>query len=244
MILLTVLSRIGQMDGPHKIIVVEDEPGIADTIEYALTSEGFAVSRATTGKEALLQIRGGAALALIDVGLPDMNGFDLCREIRSFSKMPVIFLTARAEAIDRIIGLEIGADDYLAKPFHPRELVARVRAILRRTPAGADVQPAEAPPAGLPFRVDPQRRQICYFGSPLILSRYEYSLLELLISRPGWVFTRDKLMQMVWDEPDSSLERTVDTHIKTIRSRLREIRPEIEAIVTHRGVGYSMREDW
>lgn len=234
----------------QKILVVEDEPGIADTVDYALRTEGFEVSRATTGESALSQLESVPhVLAVIDVGLPDMNGFDLCRRLRTFTKMPVIFLTARAEPIDRIVGLEIGADDYITKPFHPRELAARVRAVLRRISEHPQATVPEQLSAGgarpgVPFAVDSERRQISYFGAVLTLSRYEYKLLEILISRPGRVFTREQLMTHAWDEPEASLERTVDTHIKTIRAQLREVRPDVDPIVTHRGIGYSLREDW
>ena len=240
------------MEKQPRIIVVEDEPGIADTIEYALKTEGFAVERANTGGAGLELLKSPAALLVLDVGLPDINGFDVCRKLRTFSNIPVIFLTARNDDIDRIVGLEIGADDYLTKPFHPRELVARVRAVLRRTtredahvPGTGAVDAADAAgPATGPFIVDQERNQISYFGKVIVLSRYEFKMLSVLISRPGWVFSREKLMNLVWDEPDSSLERTIDTHIKTVRARLREIRPDIEPIVTHRGVGYSLREEW
>lgn len=227
----------------HTILVVEDEPAIADTILYALKTEGFTALHAPTGEEALRLFAAGAIhLLVLDVGLPDMNGFEVCRQIRRRSGVPIIFLTARSDEVDRIVGLEIGGDDYVAKPFSPRELAARVKAVLRRTP---DPGGAPAPRhADLPFQIDKQRMRIHYFGQPLDLSRYEFRLLEALLSRPGWVFSRDRLMEIAWEAPESSMDRTVDTHIKTIRAKLRRVKPEVDPIQTHRGVGYALKESW
>ncbi len=234
----------------RRILVVEDEPSIAENIAYSLSTEGFEVCLATTGGEALPYFSNDGtevapALVILDVGLPDMSGFDVCREIRSRSTVPVIFLTAREAEIDRVVGLELGADDYVVKPFSPRELVARVRAILRRTAGTSSVANAgtESHVMG-PFEIDGKRRRISCAGTVIDLSRYEYGLLELLIEHPGRVYTRDQLMDHVWDEPDASLDRTVDAHIKTLRAKLRDTTAGDAAIVTHRGVGYSLKEDW
>ena len=189
---------------------------------------------------------------MLDVGLPDIGGFDLCREIRKRHGLPILFLTARAGEIDRVVGLELGADDYVVKPFSPRELAARIKAILRRTAAvpGVPAAPAAATAPGpdakaaFPFRLDADRRVIAYFGSPLELSRYEYRLLTVLLEKPGRVWSREQLMDKAWDSPDSSLDRTVDAHVKSLRAKLREIRPDTEPIRTHRGMGYSLKEDW
>ncbi len=225
-----------------KILVVEDEPSIADNITYALATEGFTPIWVSKGSEALSHLKlDQYALVVLDVGLPDTNGFDLCREIRRFSPIPVIFLTARNDEVDRIVGLEIGADDYLSKPFSPRELAARVKAVLRRGLVTVD---RSAKSARLPFKVDEERHSISYFESALELTRYEFRLLKVLVSRPGWVFSRDKLMELAWEDPDMSLDRTVDAHIKTLRAKLKKITPAEEPIVTHRGVGYSLKENW
>jgi len=225
-----------------RILVVEDEPAIADTITYALTTEGFEVVWCTTGGEARAILEeGGAGLIVLDIGLPDCSGFDLCREIRRSSNVPILFLTARRDEIDRVVGLEIGGDDYVLKPFSPRELSARVKAILRRTPPG-ETGGSSGAAAGSPFVIDQKRRRIFFLGSPLELSRYEYRILEILIQRPGWVFSRDQLMQQAWEEPGSSTDRTIDTHIKTIRAQLRTIHPGLNPIQTHRGLGYSLKE--
>ncbi len=226
-----------------RILVVEDEPSIADNIAYALTTDGFEPVICGTGQEAIGALRsGGAAFMVLDLGLPDMNGLDLLKEVRRTSALPVIVLTARAAEVDRIVGLELGADDYMVKPFSPRELTARIRTVLRRAGPGATAgeERATAPSAG--FEIDEARRIISYRGTPLELSRYEYGLLKTLAAHPGRVYSREELMDRAWEEPEMSMERTVDAHIKSIRRKLREVRPGADPIVTHRGVGYSLSE--
>lgn len=233
-----------------RILLVEDEPAIADTITYALTTEGFDPVWCATGQAALAALGGKTfGLAIVDVGLPDINGFDLFREIQARWRVPVIFLTARTSEIDRVVGLELGADDYVPKPFSPRELCARVRTVLRRVAKSA-ATPPPAPPHGStvapriagPFEVDDERKTIRYRGRALDLSRYEYRLLKLFVERPGRVFSRDDLLGQVWDDPASSLDRTVDAHVKQLRAKLRAIDPEADPIQTHRGLGYSLKE--
>lgn len=223
------------------ILVVEDEQSIADTIVYALETEGFAPVWKATGRDALA-VAGSqpVTLVVLDVGLPDMSGFDVCRELQKLGAPPVIFLTARSAEVDRIVGLELGADDYLAKPFSPRELTARVRAILRR----ANGRPVPAPPAdGGTWQHDAARCRIAYRGKALDLTRNEYRLLAALLAAPGRVFSRDQLMTAAWDDPGAALDRTVDAHVKLLRAKLREAAPESDPIVTHRGLGYSLREE-
>ncbi len=222
---------------PVRILIVEDEPGIADTLRYALRTDGFEPVHAATGEAALRAQRAApCALAILVLGLPDLHGFEVYRRLRAFSDVPVVFLTARTDEIDRVVGLELGADDYVAKPFSPRELVARVRGILRR--AG----PARAAPPVLPFDVDGGRRQIRFYGRVLDLSRYEFGLLATLIAHPGHVFTREVLLDKVWDDTDSA-DRTVDAHVKTLRAKLKAVAPALEPIRTHRGTGYALAED-
>ncbi|HWA27325.1 MAG TPA: two-component system response regulator CreB [Lacunisphaera sp.] len=222
------------------ILVVEDEQAIADTITYALQSEGFAPVWKSTGRDALAAHRGQpAALVVLDVGLPDMSGFDVCRELQKIGAPPVIFLTARSSEVDRIVGLELGADDYLAKPFSPRELTARIRAVLRR----AAVRGAAPASTGGIWAHDEARCRIAYRGRTLDLTRNEYRLLAALLASPGRVFSRDQLMTAAWDDPGAALDRTVDAHIKTVRAKLRDAAPESDPIVTHRGLGYSLREE-
>lgn len=218
------------------ILIVEDEAAIADTIAYALRAEGFTPHRCSLGEEALARLRqGGFRLAILDVGLPDLSGFEVCRRLRQFSELPVIFLTARSEEVDRVVGLEIGADDYVAKPFSPRELMARVRVILRRL----ETKPSQPPPAPA-FEVDEARRRIRFRGQALDLTRYEYLLLKTLLAQPERVFTRAQLMEEVWSGAEESGDRTVDTHVKTLRTKLRAIEPGLDPIQTHRGMGYSV----
>jgi len=229
--------------GGTRVLVVEDEPAIADNITYALRTEGFEVTWCVTGQEALRILdEEPISLMILDVGLPDQNGFEVCKQVRKTSALPIIFLTARADEVDRVVGLEIGGDDYVPKPFSPRELAARVKAVLRRLPP--DDPGTRRERAASPFTVDNQRMKIWYFGRQLDLSRYEFRILEVLLERPGWVFSRERLMERVWDSPEASMERTVDTHVKTLRGKLRNIRPEIDPIQTHRGLGYSMKESW
>jgi two-component system, OmpR family, catabolic regulation response regulator CreB len=225
------------------ILVIEDEPSIADNIVYALSTEGFIAHWRASGGEGKTVIEaGGIDLVILDVNLPDYSGFDLAKEIRQNHTVPIIFVTARSSEIDRVVGLEIGGDDYIVKPFSPRELTARVRAVLRRSAASpAQADSSDSSRQTLPFTIDEAMHVIRFRDIPLELSRYEYRLLCLLIRQPGRVYSRDQLMQQVWDEPDMSLERTVDTHIKTIRRKLRAIAPEEEWITTLRGIGYSLR---
>ena len=234
---------------PLKILIIEDEPAIADTLVYALKTEGFEPHWCTTGQAGLAALATQEfALVVLDIGLPDGSGFEFCKTIRARSEIPVIFLTARASEIDRIIGLEIGGDDYLIKPFSPRELTARVKAILRRT-NGHTTKPAPAAPTPIEpvtptpvFILDEARCRITYRGQNLDLTRYEFRLLKALLAQPGRVFSRDQLMTAAWEEPASSLDRTVDAHIKTLRAKLRAIDPTSDPIQTHRGLGYSLRE--
>ncbi|HAS52937.1 MAG: two-component system response regulator CreB [Nitrospirae bacterium GWC2_57_13] len=225
-----------------KILIIEDESSIAENISYALSTEGHEPLWCETGREALEMLASqDIGFVILDVGLPDMNGFDLMRELRKTCGTPVLFLTARASEIDRVVGLELGADDYMVKPFSPRELVARVRAILRRASQAPMEQPAPSPAALQgPFLVDEARCMISYHGEPLELSRYEYRLLRALVENPGRVFSREQLMRKAWEDPDMSLERTIDTHIKTIRRKLKALREEDDPIITHRGFGYSL----
>lgn len=238
----------------RRILIIEDEPAIADTLLYALKTEGFAPEWCATGQLGLATLaKNDFALVVLDVGLPDGTGFDVCKAIRTRGAVPVIFLTARNTELDRVLGLELGGDDYLVKPFSPRELTARVKAILRRTEAGrtasgavpvessaAAAAPKPVAPLG-EFVVDDERCQITCRGVALNLTRYEFRLLKALATKPGRVFSREQLMNAAWEDPGASLDRTVDAHIKTLRAKLREVLPEADPIQTHRGMGYSLR---
>jgi two-component system catabolic regulation response regulator CreB len=243
------------MDELPRILIVEDEPAIADTLIYALKTEGFTPEWCATGRAALAALTAKSfALVVLDVGLPDGSGFDICKQIRARLAVPVIFLTARNTELDRVLGLELGGDDYLVKPFSPRELTARVKAILRRTNGGgappADgsgaVNPAALPvhggPAASDFVVDEERCSVRFRGVTLELTRYEFRLLRVLVAKPGRVYSREQLMNSVWEDPGASLDRTVDAHVKMLRAKLRAIAPGADPIQTHRGLGYSLRE--
>ncbi|HEY3306479.1 MAG TPA: two-component system response regulator CreB [Candidatus Binatia bacterium] len=222
-----------------KILIVEDEPAISETIQYALETDGFETHCLSSGTpvHSLLEEK-SVDLIVLDIGLPDINGVELCKEIRKTHALPIIFLTARTGEIDRVVGLEIGADDYVVKPFSPRELSARIKAVLRRTQ-----KPSVAKPVRKAFEIDESKRRISYFGTTAELSRYEYNLLKVLVLRPGHVLSRDQLMDLAWEAPEASMDRTVDAHVKMIRAKLKAIKPEIDPIITHRGIGYSLKED-
>ncbi len=221
------------------ILIIEDEPAIADTIQYALETDGFETQILSLGRPVLERLAENRCdLIILDIGLPDINGMELCKLIRAQYTLPIIFLTARADEVDRVVGLEIGADDYVVKPFSPRELSARVRAVLRRT-----MGPAGHPAGASGFIIDTARHRITYCGRILDLSKYEFNLLETFIRRPGQVFSRDHLMALAWEDPCCSMDRTVDAHIKNIRAKLKAVSPDTDPIITHRGVGYSLKED-
>ncbi|QAU36115.1 two-component system response regulator CreB [Janthinobacterium sp. 17J80-10] len=228
---------------PQAILIVEDEAAIADSILYALRTDGFMPHHVTLGEAALVLLDAPdapqPALVVLDVGLPDMSGFEVCRRLRQFSDIPVIFLTARSDEIDRIVGLEIGADDYLTKPFSPRELVARIRAILRRQASSSSVPPARVAPTAR-FDVREQEGRIFFAGQALDLTRYEYLLLKTFIQHRGHILSRAQLMDRVWSDAPDTLERTVDAHIKSLRAKLRSIDENDDPIQTHRGMGYSL----
>ena len=223
------------------ILIVEDEAAIADTLIYALQGEGFTTRWLSLASEALaLQAREPADLWILDVGLPDMSGFEACKQLRRSSEVPVLFLTARDSEIDRVVGLEIGADDYVSKPFSPREVAARVKAILKRLqPRVPPVEPG--PTACGPFQVDLTRMQLHYHGQLLSLTRHEFRLLHTLLSQPERVFSREQLLDATGVSAEAGYERTVDSHIRSLRAKLREVSPDSEAIQTHRGLGYSLR---
>ncbi len=223
----------------HRVLIVENEPAIADTIQYALETDGFETTCLYSGIPVLELLSSQQMdIIILDIGLPDINGFELCKEIRKSREIPIIFLTARSDEIDKVVGLEIGGDDYVTKPFSPRELSARVKALLRRS-----CNQAPQRESSIQFQVDESRRQVHYFGQSLDLSRYEFAILKTFIRRPGHVYSRDQLMELCWDEPECSMDRTVDAHIKNIRNKMKSIMPDYDPIVTHRGQGYSLKED-
>ncbi|MEI6177828.1 MAG: two-component system response regulator CreB [Verrucomicrobiota bacterium] len=228
-----------------RVLLVEDEPAIADTLVYALETECFAVTHALTGADALAaNAREAHDIAILDIGLPDMTGLDVCRRLRETGSIPVLFLTARNGEMDRILGLELGGDDYVTKPFSPREIVARVRAILRRSGNGnspAATKATNTVNSGEGFHHDASSMRIHFDGTPLDLTAHEYKLLLVLIKKTGRVFTRDQLLDHAWQDPGAVTDRTVDAHIKSIRAKLRTTSPGAENLIeTRRGIGYSL----
>ena len=225
-------------DAPQ-VLLLEDDPAIARTICYALQREGIAVTHSLLIADARQQWASRSFDALLmDVGLPDGNGLDWCRELRSGGSIaPVLVLSARGEEMDKILGLELGADDYLTKPFSPRELLARMRALLRRSrqfqPA-AQTQPAQA------LQIDEQGQRALIHSQTLDLTRREFQLLQCLSRSAGRILSREHLLEQIWGLHSESADRTVDTHIKTLRAKLRECLPDQELITTHRGLGYSL----
>jgi two-component system catabolic regulation response regulator CreB len=223
------------------LLLVEDDPAIGRTAAYALERDGLRVEHVLLLQAARQRLREQPlpAAVILDIGLPDGSGLALCGELRraadpALARLPLLMLSARAEEVDRVLGLELGADDYLAKPFSPRELCARVRALLRRSAA---VPPA-APAPTLSCDAEGSRARIGDVW--LKLTRRELGLLQWLLRHPGRVWTREALLQAVWGHDAESADRTVDTHIKTLRAKLREARPDLDLIVTHRGLGYSL----
>lgn len=233
----------------HRILLLEDEQAIADTLLFALRREGFEVQHWQLAREALAAFAAQPPdLAILDVGVPDGNGFDVCRAIRKTSELPIVFLTARSEEIDRILGLELGADDYVSKPFSPREVCARVKAILRRsaghataTTTATAITPATATDSAVPvLQLDEAVQRIRCGDRWLALTRYEYRLLATLLKRPQRIFSRGELMDLVWHDAPDTADRTVDAHIKLLRAKLREAGTRAELIQTHRHMGYSL----
>lgn len=223
------------------ILVVEDDPRISDVLEYALRAEGYEVQTAQRGREAAVIARDASpGLIVLDVGLPDIDGFEVCRIVRTFSDVPVIFLTSRSDEIDRVVGLEIGGDDYMVKPFSPRELLARIKAIRRRNQR-PETPPVKDPKGQFhygPIAIDAEKFQIRCHGREIPLTAQEFKLLELLVKHPGRVFTRQQVLDRAWGDDVFVADRTIDVHVKSLRKKF----GDLEFIETVRGVGYRARE--
>ncbi|MFY1674498.1 response regulator [Plantactinospora sp. WMMB334] len=223
---------------PHRglVLLVEDERSIADLVRLYLTRDGYGVHVEHDGDAGLAAAqRLRPVVCVLDIALPGLSGTEVCRRMRAGGDWtPVIFLTARDDEVDRVVGLELGADDYVTKPFSPRELVARIRAVLRRT--GGPPDGAERPRVVGPVTLDPVRRQVTVAGDPVQLTSTEFDLLAHLMGRPGRVFTREELLASVWGYAAHSGTRTVDVHVAQVRGKLG---PAADVIRTHRGVGYA-----
>jgi DNA-binding response OmpR family regulator len=219
------------------ILIVDDEQHIIDLAQMYLALEGFQVASCTDGGEALKRILGERpALVVLDLMLPTMDGWEVCRRVRAESDVPIIMLTARSDDIDRIVGLELGADDYLTKPFNPRELVARVKAILRRS-VKREKAPADSMIKLGNLIIYPERRQVTVEGNAVDLRVKEFDLLQALAENRGVVFTREKLLDVVWGYDFAGETRTVDVHIAHVRHKLEGMTPVIETVW---GVGYRL----
>ncbi len=221
-----------------RVLVVEDEESFSDALSYMLRKEGFEVSVAATGTSALTEFdRTGADIVLLDLMLPEMSGTEVCRQLRSRSHVPIIMVTARDSEIDKVVGLEIGADDYVTKPYSPRELVARIRAVLRRN-AGEVTELSPPTLSAGPVRMDVERHVVTVSGGAVPLPLKEFELLEMLLRNAGRVLTRGQLIDRVWGADYVGDTKTLDVHVKRLRSK---IEPEPSApryIVTVRGLGY------
>lgn len=216
------------------ILIAEDEPKLAALLVDYLNAAGFTTRWVADGAQVIPEIRARAPeLLLLDLMLPNRDGLDICRELRTFSALPVIMITARVEEIDRLLGLELGADDYICKPFSPREVVARVKAILRR------VQPP-ALSAGSALQIDEERYAATLDGQALELTPVEFRLLKAMAAAEGKIFTREQLLDHLYEDHRVVNDRTVDTHIKNLRRKLDKVRPEQEVIRSVYGVGYRL----
>jgi two-component system, OmpR family, catabolic regulation response regulator CreB len=218
-----------------RVLIVEDDPDIREMVAEYLGGQGYEVDQAESGSDMRETIeRHLPDVVLLDVRLPGEDGLTLARYLRERYDVGIIMVTAANGVVDRVVGLEIGADDYVTKPFSPRELVARVRVVLRRGQGGG------IPASTKAFEHDAEGHRIRYRGHLLDLTRYEYGLLAALLQRPGAVLSRSQLMDRVWGDALESGDRTIDTHIKTLRAKLRVVAPDEDPIRTHRGLGYSL----
>ncbi len=223
---------------PHQVLVVEDDPKIAQLVLDYLRSEGFEAEAEADGARALQRLRQRLpAVVVLDWMLPGLDGVSLCRALREFSDVPVLMLTARVEEVDRLLGLNTGADDYVCKPFSPREVVARVRALVRRS-QGAKATGLGAAPEQLPWLVDDAGLRMAWRGHWLPLTPLEFRMLRLLVSRPGRVFSRAQLLDSVHAELRDVSDRAIDSHVKNLRKKIQAVEPGSECIASVYGVGY------
>jgi DNA-binding response OmpR family regulator len=224
---------------PETILIVDDEQRIIDLARMYIENEGFVVASSTDGRDALHKIMNDKpALVVLDLMLPGMDGLEVCRRVRSQSDIPIIMLTARSDDIDKIVGLELGADDYLTKPFNPRELVARIKAILRRSER--KTAPDSTPLKIANLVINPEQRTVLVNESEVDLRMKEFDLLLMLAENPGMVFSRERLLDVVWGYNFAGETRTVDVHIAHLRHKLQNMQPQIETVW---GVGYKLVVD-
>lgn len=230
----------------QRLLIIDDEPSVVDVVRSRFEREGFAVGEAGTGEAALDRLAHESYdVVLLDIGLPGIDGFETLRRLRAANHdQPVLMLTARGDEVDRVVGLELGADDYVVKPFSPRELVARVRALLRRTAEATRLRQmlGDQPDAAHGLTMDSNRRRALFREQPLTLRPKEFDLLAYLAAHPGQVFTRETLLSQVWGYDEYVDARTVDVHVRRLRAKLNEIDPEANLIQTEWGIGYRFVE--
>ena len=222
-----------------RVLVVEDEESYSDPLAYMLRKEGFEVAIATNGPDALTEFdRNGADIVLLDLMLPGLPGTEVCRQIRATSSVPVIMVSAKDDEVDKVVGLELGADDYVTKPYSPRELVARIRAVLRR--GVSDGSPDEGALEAGPVRMDVERHVVTVHGTEQRLPLKEFELLEMFLRNPGRVLTRGQLIDRVWGSDYVGDTKTLDVHVKRLRAKLEPNPSEPAYLVTVRGLGYKL----
>ncbi|GAA1945581.1 response regulator transcription factor [Nocardioides panacihumi] len=221
-----------------RVLVVEDEESYSEALSYMLRKEGFEVAIAENGDDALKEFdRNGADIVLLDLMLPGIPGTEVCRQIRSTSSVPVIMVSAKDDEVDKVVGLELGADDYVTKPYSPRELVARIRAVLRR---GTEPDLAPATLEAGPVRMDVERHVVTVDGNEQRLPLKEFELLEMFLRNPGRVLTRGQLIDRVWGSDYVGDTKTLDVHVKRLRAKLEPDPGEPKYLVTVRGLGYKL----
>lgn len=228
---------------PPNIIIIEDEAEIAETVQFAVERAGMSVQWANTGGKGLALMSDDIDLIILDIGLPDQDGFEVLKTLRQTYETPVIMLTAQQEELDRVLGLELGADDFVGKPFSPRELIARIKAILKRTGDSREHSAADLPDEQQrdhPFDFDEAQQHYRYDEQVIAFTLAEQRLFGTMLAQPGRVFSREQLLTAIWSDNHPTEARAIDTHIKSIRGKLRDIAPERQYIVTHRGLGYSL----
>ena len=221
-----------------RVLVVEDEESYSDPLAYMLRKEGFEVAVAATGPDALVEFdRNGADLVLLDLMLPGLPGTEVCRRLRAISNVPVIMVSAKDDEVDKVVGLELGADDYVTKPYAPRELVARIRAVLRR---GQDVEVAPDTLEAGPVRMDVERHVVTVDGADTRLPLKEFDLLEMFLRNPGRVLTRGQLIDRVWGSDYVGDTKTLDVHVKRLRAKIEPDPADPTYLITVRGLGYKL----
>ena len=223
----------------HRILIVDDDLHIREVIRVALRKAGMTVNEAKDGREALTRFAADRPdLIILDIGMPELDGLDVCREVRKTSDVPILFLSARDDEIDRVLGLEIGGDDYVTKPFSPRELVARVNVILRRVVRGTDSRDSPALSQGR-LSVDPEQHVAEFAGTPLRLTAIEFGILRAFLTRPAVVFSREQIMNAAYQLNIQVSDRTIDSHIRNIRAKLSAVNCD-NVIETIHGVGFKL----